>query len=63
MTLAFREIARSSQARSNRTKYDYDRLVKMVELYCDSCEGKNWRDVAQKLSRLGKWEFEDYSEQ
>jgi hypothetical protein len=44
-------------------EYDYDRLVKVIELYCESSEGKSWRDVAQKLSRLGKWEFEDYSEQ
>ena len=44
-------------------EYDYDRLVKMIELYCDSCEGNSWQDVAEKLSRLGKWEFEDYSEQ
>lgn len=29
--------------------------------YGRQCHGETWRDVAQQLSRLGKWEFEDYT--
>jgi hypothetical protein len=43
-------------------EYDYDRLVREIELLCESAEGNSWRDVAMKLSRFGRWEFEDYAE-
>jgi hypothetical protein len=41
-------------------EYDYDRLFRTVEQCCDAAEGATWQEVAHKLSRLGKWEFEDY---
>ena len=43
-------------------QFDYSRLRSFVEAYCAGCSGKSWKEVAEKLSRLGKWEFEDYRE-
>lgn len=42
--------------------YGYTDLVAFVEHYLDDCEGADWRDVACKVGRLGRWEFEDYQE-
>jgi hypothetical protein len=42
------------------SRYDYRALVGFIERYCHRCEGETWRDVAQRLGRLGRWEFEDY---
>lgn len=41
-------------------EYDYNRLLRAIEDLCDSAEGGSWGEVASKLSRIGKWEFEDY---
>jgi len=41
-------------------RYDHSRLQAFVESYCAECSGSSWKDVAEKLGRLGKWEFEDY---
>jgi hypothetical protein len=41
--------------------YDHARLEKFVQDYCSSCgEEATWQAIAEKLGRLGKWEFEDY---
>jgi Immunity protein 8 len=41
--------------------FDYARLEKFVQDYCRRCgEATTWQVLAEKLSRLGKWEFEDY---
>ena len=41
--------------------FDYTQLEKFVQKYCTSCgEAATWRPLAEKLARLGKWEFEDY---
>ena len=41
--------------------YDYKRLMQRIEKYLLHCTGDTWREVAEKVGRLGKWEFEDYS--
>ena len=41
-------------------EYDYVELKSFIESYCTQCSGESWQDVAQKVGRLGKWEFEDY---
>jgi hypothetical protein len=41
--------------------YDYSRLRDYILEYVSSCSGETWQQVAAKLSRLGRWEFEDYS--
>jgi hypothetical protein len=40
--------------------FDFARIKQFIERYVRYCEGDDWNDVAQKLSRLGRWEFEDY---
>jgi Immunity protein 8 len=41
--------------------FDYTQLEGFVRDYCESCgEASTWRALAEKLARLGKWEFEDY---
>jgi len=41
-------------------QYDVAQLKKYILKYADQCSGRTWREVAEKLGRLGKWEFEDY---
>lgn len=42
-------------------KYDYKILYdKLQELFC--IEGKDWEEIATKLSYIGHWEFQDYQE-
>lgn len=41
-------------------RYDYFRLTEYVKNYAEKIAGENWKEVASKLARLGKWEFEDY---
>lgn len=41
--------------------YDYHLIHSSIEQYVDTCSGKDWEEVAERLSRLGKWEFEDYA--
>jgi hypothetical protein len=41
--------------------FDYARLENFVQDYCSRCgEAATWQALAEKLGRLGKWEFEDY---
>ncbi|WP_369684067.1 Imm8 family immunity protein [Pseudomonas gingeri] len=41
-------------------EYDKDLIVKEISNYVGGCSGKEFWDVAQKLSRIGAWEYEDY---
>lgn len=41
-------------------KFDLEQIRSFLVTYASTCTGKNWQEVATKLSRLGKWEFEDY---
>jgi hypothetical protein len=41
-------------------EYNYERLRGFIDRYCSQCSGETWQEVAQRLGRLGKWEFEDY---
>jgi hypothetical protein len=42
--------------------YDYRQIFDTIQDYCRSCVGADWEEVAQKLSRIGYWEFEDYQD-
>lgn len=42
--------------------YNYDRIFQKIKSYVESCSGDTWNEVAQKVGRIGKWEFEDYTE-
>jgi Immunity protein 8 len=43
-------------------EFEYESLINKIRNLIESCEGKNWDEVAQKVSRIGYWEFEDYNE-
>jgi hypothetical protein len=40
--------------------YSYVTLYSFLRGELEKCEGKDWNEVASKLSRIGRWEFEDY---
>jgi hypothetical protein len=42
------------------TAYDYNELWSYISNFVSSCSGDTWQEVASKLGRLGRWEFEDY---
>ncbi|APR39179.1 MULTISPECIES: immunity 8 family protein [unclassified Paraburkholderia] len=40
--------------------YDCDRIKSEIARYVEGCTGKNFWELAQKVARIGAWEFEDY---
>lgn len=42
--------------------YDYNLIYGVIESLCQRTSGDNWGQIAEKLSRFGKWEFDDYVE-
>jgi hypothetical protein len=40
--------------------YDAARIKKLITKLIERYSGDSWRDVAEKISRIGHWEFEDY---
>jgi len=43
-------------------KFDMERILARIRKLFDNCSGKDWNDIAMKLSRIGHWEFENYRE-
>jgi len=41
-------------------EYNYDRLINFLTKYCSKCSGDTWEEIAEQMSRLAKWEFEDF---
>ncbi|MDE9436697.1 immunity 8 family protein [Xenorhabdus bovienii] len=41
-------------------RYDLNEITKIITDYIDQCEGDDWMEIAQKLSRVFSWEYEDY---
>jgi hypothetical protein len=41
-------------------EYDYESLRSFISRWVDSCEGPTWQELATRIGRLGRWEFEDY---
>ncbi|HPS84364.1 MAG TPA: Imm8 family immunity protein [Bacteroidales bacterium] len=40
-------------------EYNYEKLnKKLIELFC--IEGKDWDEIANKLSYIGLWEYQNY---
>ena len=40
--------------------YSYERLYRFMQEKVSQARGSNWQEVAGRLARLGRWEFEDY---
>jgi hypothetical protein len=43
-------------------EYNIHKIKSHISNYCNRCTGENWQEIAEKLCRLGQWEFEDYIE-
>jgi hypothetical protein len=41
-------------------KCDMKWILARIKALFEGCEGKDWNEIGQKLSRIGPWEFEDY---
>jgi hypothetical protein len=41
-------------------RYDPDQIRREISRYVEGCTGKNFWEIAQKVARIGAWEFEDY---
>lgn len=44
-------------------RWDPELVTRAISDLCLRTEGADWLEVAQKLSRFGKWEFEDYRDE
>jgi hypothetical protein len=42
--------------------FDLESLTKVMTRLVDRCADETWDRVAEKLSRIAYWEFEDYQE-
>jgi hypothetical protein len=40
--------------------YDPSLIKKLVRKFVERWSGESWHEVAQKVARIGAWEFEDY---
>lgn len=43
-------------------RFDVDVIQRWLENAVAGCTGATWGEVAEKLARIGHWEFEDYVE-
>jgi hypothetical protein len=41
--------------------YDYDELEGFIRGVLDTYAGRDWPELASKIARFGRWEFEDYT--
>jgi hypothetical protein len=41
-------------------KFELLSIRSMVDKYLSECDGKEWNEIALKISRILAWEFEDY---
>lgn len=41
-------------------RYDFNNILDVVAKYITSFDEKSWETLAEKIGRIGKWEFEDY---
>ena len=44
-------------------EFDFDRIFNKIKSLVESCNGNDWDTVAEKVGRIGFWEFEDYQEE
>jgi hypothetical protein len=42
------------------SRYDQSRIRYELNQYVEKCTGKDFWEIAQKIARIGAWEFEDY---
>lgn len=42
--------------------YDLGQIRAFLSRYCERCVGETWPKIAERLSRIGAWEFTDYQD-
>ncbi len=42
-------------------EYDIENIKKKIAARCEKCFGRNWLEIANELSKIGSWEFENYA--
>lgn len=42
-------------------EYDINRIINEIENHFESVIGNSWEEIANKISRIAHWEFEDYT--
>lgn len=43
-------------------EYDYNRICARIKSLIENEYGQTWKELAEKIARIGYWEFEDYTE-
>ncbi len=43
-------------------RFDVERITDYLRAQVEGLEADTWQGLAEKIARIGKWEFEDYSE-
>lgn len=41
-------------------EYNYESILNTLTQYVANIEGSTWEDIANQLSKIGRWEFENY---
>jgi hypothetical protein len=41
-------------------EFNYNLIREVIQNLCDKVSGNDWNTIANKISRYGYWEFEDY---
>ena len=41
-------------------EYNFERIFNKIKQLIEACSGDTWNEVAEKVGRIGYWEFEDY---
>lgn len=42
-------------------EFDFKLLIEWLNAYVNNCTGETWEEIVQKLSRLGRWESDDFT--
>ena len=42
-------------------KLDMNKISEFIRSFVVGCSGETWQEVAAKIGKLARWEFEDYS--
>lgn len=42
--------------------YNYNRLKEVLKKNIEDLEGNSWDELAQKIAKIGMWEFQDYKD-
>ena len=43
-------------------EYNFQNIITRIKDLIESCYGVDWDEVAEKIGRIGFWEFEDYQD-